>query len=294
MRIGGYVMPAGPSAQRLVNRSPRAALEPALTGVVGHVRRGHPGDEPVTLDWTAMDASPAIQIVRATAELNAAGDTVTGTQRLAYRIPVAAFQAVSAARIWLSRAGGVTGHLTVEVWSADGVTGLPDAKLGTIGYVECADIAVAPAYGAHEVYADAAYPCDPATTPGAWLVLAAQAVAGGNVTWGGTATAAAPPTEHAKYALGAWTGYRGELSATVWQGGELCVLRGLLAAGGGGQEYELDIEDGNLYTAVLFDLAADIVVMPSRRGGGATVAPASRGVAEQVSLTIAIVAELGG
>ena len=294
MRIGDYVLPVGPSpGGRLVTRVPRASVESSLTGVVGHSHAGHPGDELVVRQFgPVMDASPAIAVVRSSADVSAAGDTLNAGERLAFRIPVAAFAAISAARIWLAQNGAAAGHLTIEIWDTVVATGLPNEKLGTIGYVDCDDITNAPAYNAHETFADAAYPCGLVAVPGAWLVISAAEMTAGIVTWGGTATAAAPPIEHAKYTVGVWTGFQGELSGTVWQGGPFCVLRGLVAAANGGREYEVDLDDGQLYTALLLDLDAMVVVRPTALGGAILTSPASAGVAANIRLTMGIVSEL--
>ncbi len=239
-----------------------------------------------------MNASPATAIVRTNVDVSAAGDTLAPGERLAFRIPVAVFAAISSARVWLTQNGVAVGRLTIEVWDTVVATGLPNEKLGTIGYVNCADIAVAAAYGAHEAYADAAYPCGLVAVPGAWLVVSAAEMTAGIVTWGGTATGVAPPTEHAKYTAGVWTGFEGELSATVWQGGPFCVLRGLVAAAGGGRDYEVDLDDGQLYTALLLDLDAMVIVRPTAWGGAILTPPASAGVVANPQLIIGIVSEL--
>jgi len=286
MRIGNYDnWHHGPRpGWRPVSRRPRLAVEPTLTGVIAHSLAGHPGDDEVRLEWDALPSGYAIAIVRTYGDVNVMCDNLVLGESLAYRIPVPAFNAVSAARLWLQAVGAVTGQLRVEVWEDTG--GVPTTRLGIIGHIDATTIGVA--WEAHEVYAPIAYPCDPAI---AWLVLSGEDMLGaGQVQWGGTPAAGAG---YAKYTAGAWGPLAGELSATAWQGGQFCILRGLCHAQGGGVVYQVDLDDGQLYQAIIADVTARQTVVPSTRGGAITVGPASFGVAEEVRLTLNIIDELG-
>jgi len=287
MRIGNYDnWHHGPRpGWRPVVRGPRLAVEGTLTGVIAHSLAGHPGDNELLLEWDALPSGPALTIVRSYGDINVMCDNLALGESLAYRIPVAGFNAISAARLWLQSVAPVLGYLTVEVWEDTG--GVPTTRLGIIGHIDTADIGIA--WEAHEVYADAAYPCDPAL---AWLVLSGAGMTGaGQIQWGGTPGAGAG---YAKYTIaGGWGALAGELSATAWQGGQFCILRGLCGAQGGGVVYQVDLGDGQLYSAIIADVTARQTVVPSTRGGAITVAPASFGVAEEVRLTLNIIDELG-
>lgn len=309
MRIGQYTdqHPLVPLPQPIpgwtpLRRGPRARVDSTMGGVVAHMGIGYPGDEVVTLRWEWMLAAPSIWPspvmadgrITTTAEVNVNAPFVLIGERLAAPIAPApaAFYACGAARIWLQRVGAVGGYVTVDVWSDDGA-GAPDQRLGTLGYMAAGDIALA--WAGYEFWGDFAWPVDEVN--GAHLVLSAAEMTGaGQIQWG--ASNAAPA--HQKYTAGAWGGaVNQELSATTWQASPFNTLRGLVAVGntlggGGPNTVEVDLEDGQLYTAVLLDIDGQHFVKPHAAGGAIIIPPASEGVARRISLTIGITDELEG
>ena len=272
-------------------RSPRASVEQALGGVVAHLNAGYPSDDAMTLRWDTMLSGPSIAVVTTLPDASAALPNLLTGERLAAPVKPGAFAAVGAARLWLRRVGAVTGYVTIDIW--DDAVGVPSQKLGTIGYLDAASIA--DVWTTYERASEAAWPIDAAM--GGHIVLSAVAMAGaGRIEWGATAAGAG----HYKYTGGVWGAVANQdLSVTTWQGAPFAVLRGLAAAGNyhggpGPFVYEMDFDDGQLYTGIVLEVEDEHQVQPTPWGGSIVTPPMSAGVARAVSATFGIYSELAG
>jgi len=72
---------------------------------------------------------------------------------------------------------------------------------------------------------------------------------------------------HAKWNAAAWTLANGELSATVWQGGDFLTLRGFQEAhcypdGAGPQLWTLTLDDGTQFEGYLVDVSGGQLLAP--------------------------------
>jgi len=246
MRLGYYTFEQRPrKGWGPVVRRPRVRTTPTLGGSRVAVLGGDIADEVVVLPFSDLNATPGKTQIRTYAATDDVADTITAGEMLAYKIPVEAgsFAAISAARLTLKQTG-MAGELRVEVWDTDG--GLPNERVGLLGVLTANDIGAA--FADVDIFADCAWPIG--ATEG-WLVLNGAAVTGGTISCAGEVVA---PNAHAKYELNgtwAWGLANGELSGTVWQGGQCLVLRGLVGAyGSRGLSLEADLDDGQLYDAV--------------------------------------------
>jgi len=241
----------------------RVQADPTAGGNVVHVAPGSVGDQVWRLPFGRLSLTPRVTIVRTYAPTAAVADTVTANQALGYQIDMAAgtFGAVSVATMTLKRAAGATGSLSVEIWGKT-AGDAPDVKIGLLGLIDVVnDLTVA--FQEITVWSDRhAWPVLPPY--GGYLVLNANDLAGGAVSWAGEGVTL---NAHAKWNAAAWTLANGELSATVWQGGDFLTLRGFQEAhcypdGAGPQLWTLTLDDGTQFEGYLVDVSGGQLLAP--------------------------------
>lgn len=258
-RIGNYTLETPPGrGGSPIRRDPRVNVTPTLGGNIATILQGDLADELLEVPFPLLDATPAKTIIRAYAATAVVSDTLIPDQRLAYKVPVAAggFAALSAARMTLRQAG-MTGTVDIEIW--DDAAGDPGVRVGILATLDADDIGAV--FGEIDVFGQAAWPL---LTPGGWLIVNGDNMTAGTISWAGEGVTA---NAHAKYTAGAWALANGELSATVWQGGQYPVLLGLVGAyDQAGQTYEVAFKGGERHTAILAKIEAQNIVTPSAIG----------------------------
>ena len=291
MRIGNYTITNRPIPGWTVPaRQGRVSINPTLGGVVAQAYSGHPGDELAALRWEVLLAHPARTLLLSYSNDNAS-QTILAGERYAFYIPgTGVFAAASACRASLRRFAPVAGYLRAEIWGR--VAGAPTEKLGGIGYVNVEDISTA----ANEVmpfWGLSAYPIDPTT--GCFLVISADDMTGaGSIRWAGQAVAC---TSYL-YSAGVWAAVNTLRPAFgLWQGDAYNILRGLAgqrnrAGGTGPEQYDLDLEDGELYTGFIAEVEGVPAVYPQTAvGATVTSPPATVGVFEKITMSLGIAEE---
>jgi len=254
MRLETWTMPHAMPGYSSPKAGVRVITAQTAGGVVVHTSAGHVGDEPWELLFDGLNAAPKDTQIRTYAPTAVVSDSIGPNGALAYAISVAAngFAAISVATMTLKRSAGATGTLTVEVWDRNGT--LPNRKVGLLGVLDAATD-LSEAWQEITVWSRTA--AWPLLYPGGFLVLNGNGLTAGTVSWAGEVAA---PNAHAEWNPGTstWALAAGELSATVWQGGDWLVLEGFRLAycypnGAGPQQWTLEADDLNLYEVVLMD-----------------------------------------
>jgi hypothetical protein len=266
----------------------RAAVESAMTGVVLYHSAGHPGDENTILEWDYMDASPAKTLLLGGIDSSALTLNLTTGMWFAQRLSPAALVGISAGRIYAKEvAGGCAGRLQFEIWTRNTGTGAPAAKLGVIGSLDVTDLTGV--WTGYDFYSAAfGFPVMP-TDDGFIVVNGANVTGAGTIGLGGYASANSYWSGTANWSETA----NKQISISAWIGGPFLFWQGLAkSAGVWGPTATLDLEDGQLYTAAILDVNGKVRIQPTARGGGASIPPATPGLAQDVSVAFGIITEL--
>jgi len=263
MNLETYEMPPHARGWRLPIIGGRLQADRTHGGIVVHTSPGHPGDEIWRLPFTWLDAAPQKTMIRTYAPTAVVADTIAPDEALGYQIDLGAgdFGAISAATMTLKRSAPGAGLLSVEVWEKD-VADEPATKIGLLGILDVAtDLSTV--WQEITVWSDRhAWPFFPPY--GGYLVLNGNLLTAGTISWAGEGATA---NAHAKWSAAAWALANGELSATVWQGGDFLVLRGFQEAycymdGAGPQQWTMELDDGSRFKVYVVDIDGDQLLPP--------------------------------
>ena len=245
-------------------RAGRLAADRTYGGAVVHSSAGHLSDQIHTISYHRVE-SLASKSVLYTQASEAPGHAMAATGALACPIPVGAglFAAPASMTAKLLRAVAATGLLSVEVWDSAGAG--PRTKVGLLGVIDVADISSV-AFTDVECWSDVAWPLLPPN--GGFVVINATQLAGGTVTWGEAGAGA----YYSYTPAGGWVLEVGVLGATIWQGSQYPILRGMAGAycypgGSGPADRTLEMDDGHRYTVRIIATRGAYSLTPMSRTG---------------------------
>jgi hypothetical protein len=256
MRIGRYTLEQSPSpgwTPPLVR--PRISQAATVGGARVTVLPGHISDEDIRVPFDWLDASPARALLQSDASQGADGDSIGPGERMGMFVPSTSFAAVSAARISLRASPALQGYLTLELWCDS-----PRERTGLIGVIMPADLSAA--YQTITRWSLTAWPVGGgAGSTQSWLVVNGDHMTGGVVYWQGETTT---PNGHVHYTSPDWITEPGRLWHEVYQGGQYCILRGLVEDEAAvPASYDIDFGwGGNLYVARLAGLSGEVHLNP--------------------------------
>ena len=254
VKIGNYTLTQRPSrGWSPIERTGRVIQTPTLDGAIITAREGHISDRLQTITFSSLPSSPAQTEKHSHTVGGGAGYVINAGEKRGFLIPLAdtsTFMAISSAWLLLRRSADATGTATVDLY--DTVTAatptIPNAPGRRIGCIGTLDIPndITTEGSAVYVHCDTAYPLEYAY---GLMVLDCTGMTAGTVSWLGDGVGA--PGHIVWTEAAEWAAANGDLAASVWEGEQFNILRGFAAAYGGGESFQIKLDDGIIYNGIV-------------------------------------------